>query len=777
MNVSDLEKDLFLAEEEEGFDYRKLFYKILARWWWFVLSVPLCAGIAFFITVKKTPVYSVEAKVMINDTKKGELGTSAVMKELGFAQSDVFVENEMIELQSKNLMREVVKNLELNIRYFQEGMLRPKEWYGEGPVKILADHPENIRDTVLYVKAMEGNRVRLESEQGDLVFEGHFSESIPMGDYCISVEKGGNFSTEKETRVVLHSYGTATTLFYNNLEISLLEKNTNAVKIVVEDALPVRAQRIIRELIATYNSNGIAGKQLVAAKTVEFIDARLKVINRELGDIEDDAEHFKKRNQLTDLNADATFVMEQKKAAVTELLKLETELDVVKSIRVFLEDKDAEEFRILPENLGLTDESLNGGIGKYNEMVLQRSKLLQTARESNPLVTGLEAQLRGVKESIALAVGNVERGLKIKIQSLESESRSVDKRLTSVPTQEKGYRAIARQQELKEKLFLFLMQKREESEIAKLMYVPMAKIIEDPSQKGGPVSPRKAMILLIGLMLGFGLPFGGILLEDVFDTKVRGVEEVEKAVRTPVLGGLPELPEGKTGIFEEDFVMSESMHLIRENLNYMLQQRECPVIMVTSTIPQEGKSLVAAHLAHAYAQVGKKVIVVGCDLRNPRLNVYFQIDNYKGISAYLAGLVPDWKEVVNKIDAHLYAVFGGSVPPNPAQLLSSPRMKELLNQLKKEFDCIIIDTPPLGMLADGFALSKFADACVYIVRAHVLDRKALKLVTDLEKEKRLENLGIVVNGIRMGRKGYGYGYGSKYGYRYGWKYGYGYGRK
>lgn len=767
MNVRDLENDLFLAEEEENFDYRRLLDKILERWWWFVVALPLCLGGAWFVCMKKTPVYSVEAKVMINDTKRGELGTSTVMKELGFAQSDVFVENEMIELQSKNLMREVVKGLELNVRYFREGMLRPKELYKDGPIKILVDHPENIKDTILYVNVEEEEKIKVSSADGEIVFEGHFSESISMGDYCMSVEKRADFQGDGEIRVDMYSYRKATDGLYRGLEISLLEKNTNAVQIAVKDALPVRAEEVIRELIAIYNDNGMTNKQLVSAKTVEFIDARLKVINRELGDIEDDAESFKKRNRLTDLSADAAFVMEQKKAAVTELLKLETELDVVKSIHVFLSDRNAEEFRILPENLGLTDESLNSGIGKYNEMILQRSKLLQTARESNPLVTGLEAQLRSLKESISLAVSNVVRGLNIKIRSLEKESKLVDERLTSVPTQEKGYRAIARQQELKEKLFLFLMQKREEAEIAKLMYVPMAKIIEDPSQKDGPVSPKKSMILLIGFVVGLGLPFGGILLVDMLNTKVRGVEDVEKAIKTPVLGGLPELPANKTDIFHEDFMMSESMHLIRENLNYMIQQKKCPVIMVTSTIPQEGKSLVAAHLANAYAKAGRKVVVLGCDLRHPRLNAYFKIDNYKGLSAYLAGLIQDPKEVINQIGEHLYSIFGGNVPLNPAQLISSPRMEELIEYLKKEFDYIIIDTPPLGMLADGFAISKFTDACLYVVRANVLDKKALRLVSDLEKGKRLQNLSVVVNGIRLARRGYGYGYG------YGGKYGYG----
>lgn len=768
--MNELNNDLFLVEEEENFDFRKFLNKILYRWWWFAISVPLCLGGAIYYYMSRVPVYNVETKVMINDSRKGELGTNAMMKELGFFQGDVFVENEMIELRSKNLMREVVKELDLNVRYFEEGGIREKEFYKNAPFRILIDYPENIRDTSFYVSIGKDDRVEVLTPEGESVFKGNYSERITVGGYSISIEKEPANVKEGEYRVSINSFPVATDVFYGKLDISNLEKNTNAVGLSVKDELPPRAIDLIYRLIAAYNDNGVSNKRIVSTNTVDFINSRLEVINQELSEIEDRAENFKKQNRLTDLASDATFIMERKKSAGAELLKLETDLDVMRSVRDFLDQKAG--FHLLPENLGLADVALNNGIGKYNEMILRRNKLLQTARESNPLIKGIESQLRGLKENIRMAIENVEKGLEIKIQSLEKESQLVDKKLTSVPTQEKQYREISRQQGLKENLFLFLMQKREEAEIAKLMYVPMAKIIEDPNTQGSPVSPKKSMILLIGLVLGVALPFGGIFLLDVLDSKVRDTEDVEKAVNAPVLGSTPELPEGERDVFQENFMMSESMHLIRENLNYMVRQAECPVIMVTSTIPQEGKSLVSAHLANAYAKSGKKTIAIGCDLRNPKMYLYFKCDHHKGLSAYLAGMENDKKNIINKIDDCLYAIFGGSVPPNPTQLIASPRMEELITELKEEFDCIVLDTPPLGILAEGFTLSRLADACVYVVRAHLLDRKDLRLVTDLEKKKRLPNLGIVVNGIKIRRGGYGYGYG----YGYGAKYGYGYGQ-
>ncbi len=713
MKMTNQDSNLIQAEEEEYFDLRAFFFKILARWWWFAISIPLCAGIALYVCFSSTPVYKVGAKVMISDSKKGEVGVNPMLKELGLFQGNMMVENEIVELKSKNLILDVVKELELNVDYTREKVLRDEKLYKDSPVRVLVDLPENIKDTTLYVIAREMNRIEVLDADRNIMFEGEFSRAIPMGDYRMTVERSdSSLRAGDEIRVDLLSYGKAATDFHKRLEINLLEKNTSAVGVSLKETNPIKGMDFLYTMIRRYNENGIDDKQLVSEKTVEFINERLRVINQELGDIENDAESFKKRNQLTNLTSDAALVMEQKKVTDAELLKLATEMDVVKSVRSYLEDRQGEEFRILPERLGLTDETLNSGISKYNEMVLRRGKLLQSARESNPIITGLEMQLRELKSSIRSAIANVEKGLDIKIKSLERESQLVEEKLISVPTQEKQYRSIAREQELKENLFLFLMQKREEAEIAKLMYVPMAKIIENPDPGEHPVAPRKMLILLFGLFIGVVLPVGIMFVADMWDTKVRDASEVEKVVSSPLLGTLPQLPEDKTSVSQEDFLMSESMHLIRENLNYLIKQKGVPVIMVSSTIPREGKSLVAAHLANAYAKAGKKVIVIGCDLRNPKLNEYFKRENKKGLSAYLAGMVDDPGSIIEKVDDNLHVIFGGTVPPNPTQLIASPRMGELLECLKKDFSVIILDTPPLGILADGFSLSGYADDCL-----------------------------------------------------------------
>ena len=754
------ENNLNRERESESIDIKVLVEKFITRWRWFAVSVPLCLVIALLICQSRVPIYNVTGKVMISDSKKGELGTNVMMKELGLAAADMFVENEIVELQSKNLMREVVEELDLNVCYVREGFLRDRELYNDSPVKVLVDNPGEIRDTSFHVLLDTANLVILMNLDGEKMWSGHYSESVPMGDYNLSIEPNRKVTSKEKIRVDLSSFRKTANSFSGNLNVQILVKNTNSVLVSLKDAVPARGIAVINALVKRYNQNGIDNKRIVSEATVEFINERLDVINQELGTIERRAEDFKKTNKLTDITSDAAFVMERKKQSEAELMKLQTELDVLRSIRAAITQKRAEEFSLLPENLGLSDEGLNAGIARYNEMVLRRGKLLQSASESNPIVIGLNTQLQGLKKNIQETIANVESGLLIKLKSVEKENASVNELLTSVPTQEKQYRDIARQQELKENLFLFLMQKR--AEIAKLIYVATAKIIEDPSAGNAPVEPNKALIMLVGLFLGVGIPVGIIFLLDMLNDKVRSIDEVKRALPFPVLGDIPELSQEEVNLLRENFSLSESMQVVREKLNYMLGEKACPVLLVTSGVPGEGKTLVAAHLAKAYAKAGKKTLLVGCDLRNPRLHSYLYKNYSRGLSAYLAGMEPEWRRLVHLLEDNLSVLFGGDVPPNPVALLSSDRFKTLLEEVRGEYDCIILDTPPVGILADALTMVKQADACLCVVRLNVLPRGVLSSLRVLESEHHVTNCGVLVNGVSRRIHYYKYGYGNYY---------------
>lgn len=402
--------------ESESIDVKVLVEKFITRWRWFAVSVPLCLVIALLICQSRVPIYNVTGKVMISDSKKGELGTNVMMKELGLAAADMFVENEIVELQSKNLMREVVEELDLNVCYVREGFLRDRELYNDSPVKVLVDNPGEIRDTSFHVLLDTANLVILMNLDGEKMWSGHYSESVPMGDYNLSIEPNRKVTSKEKIRVDLSSFRKTANSFSGNLNVQILVKNTNSVLVSLKDAVPARGIAVINALVKRYNQNGIDNKRIVSEATVEFINERLDVINQELGTIERRAEDFKKTNKLTDITSDAAFVMERKKQSEAELMKLQTELDVLRSIRAAITQKRAEEFSLLPENLGLSDESLNAGIARYNEMVLRWGKLLQSASESNPIVIGLNTQLQGLKKNIQETIANVESGLLIKLK-------------------------------------------------------------------------------------------------------------------------------------------------------------------------------------------------------------------------------------------------------------------------------------------------------------------------------------------------------------------------
>lgn len=766
--------------EEQEIDFKRFFFSLVARWWWFVISVPVCVGIALYFYLSATPVYEIGANLMINDSAKKEFGPDNVLAGLVNPNvSNAFVENEILEMKSYNLIREVVEDLGLNVRYYTTGNFRDIELYKASPIRIVLQNPTIRESLFFYVKKDQHGLILTDPETRESRHV-KYGEIVDFNDLRFTIEKTEYEFTQDRITVTLSSFFSVAVKFHAQLNVSLLEKWSNAVRIAVSDNVPARGIDLINAIVEKYNTNGVVNKRMVAASTVDFINKRLFVLDKELGDIESQAEVFKKEHKITDIASDAANVATRKNMVDEELLSVEMDLSLVRSIKDYFIYTGEKEYVLLPEELGLSDASLKDGISKYNELVLKRTKLLNTASEDNPAVIAVNRQLDGMKQNLHTNIRNVESALMVKIGNLEKENQAVNRLLASVPTQEKIYRSISRQQEIKEKLFLFLLQKREEAEIAKLMYQPSAKIIEDPRSSSAPISPKRNMIIMVGLFLGLCLPAGVIILLEMLNNKVQGVEEVEKRIKVPILGVFPHLPADKVATpLNDDFLTRESVNLIREKVNYVVGSKEKGVIMVTSTLPGEGKSQLTSFLAYSYARAGKKVIVVGCDLRNPQMHNYFKIKSEGGgLSGYLAGLGDtDDRNLIHHVEAEFPfdVIFGGPVPPNPMQLVSGPRLGELVDRLKERYDYVLIDTPPVGVLADGFSVAPYVDMSVYIVRAGVMEKNALQLINDFESTGRLKRIGIIVNDVIPSRFAYGYKYGYGYGYGHGYGYGYYYG--
>ena len=542
-------------------------------------------------------------------------------------------------------------------------------------------------------------------------------------------------------------------------------------------------QDFINQLLEMYNRNTNNDKNEIAQKTAEFIDERISIISKELGSTEADLETFKRDAGITDLTSEAQIALAGNAEYEKKSVENRTQISLVNDLRKYLKGN---EYEVLPSNVGLQDAALIGAIERYNEMLVERKRLLRTSTENNPAIVNLDTSIRAMKANVQATLEGTLQGLMITKSNLDREASRYSRRIGNAPGQERAYVSIARQQEIKAGLYLMLLQKREENAIALAATANNAKIIDEAIADDTPVSPKRSMIYLIALVLGVGIPVGIIYLIELTKFKIEGRADVEKLTSVPIIGDIPLTDEkndknGSIAVFEnKNNLMSETFRNIRTNLQFMLDNDQ-KVILVTSTVSGEGKSFVSANLAISLSLLGKKVVIVGLDIRKPGLNKVFSLSNKeKGITQYLSNPETDLMELVqpSDINKNLFILPGGAVPPNPTELLARNGLDKAIEILKQNFDYVIMDTAPIGMVTDTLLVGRVADLSVYVCRADYTHKAEYTLINELAIEKKLSKLCTVINGVDLKKRKYGYYYGyGKYGkyYGYGKRYGYGYG--
>ena len=542
-------------------------------------------------------------------------------------------------------------------------------------------------------------------------------------------------------------------------------------------------QDFINQLLEMYNRNTNNDKNEIAQKTAEFIDERISIISKELGSTEADLETFKRDAGITDLTSEAQIALAGNAEYEKKSVENRTQISLVNDLRKYLRGN---EYEVLPSNVGLQDAALIGAIERYNEMLVERKRLLRTSTENNPAIVNLDTSIRAMKANVQATLEGTLQGLMITKSNLDREASRYSRRISNAPGQERAYVSIARQQEIKAGLYLMLLQKREENAIALAATANNAKIIDEAIADDTPVSPKRSMIYLIALVLGVGIPVGIIYLIELTKFKIEGRADVEKLTSVPIIGDIPLTDEkndknGSIAVFEnKNNLMSETFRNIRTNLQFMLDNDQ-KVILVTSTVSGEGKSFVSANLAISLSLLGKKVVIVGLDIRKPGLNKVFHLSNKeKGITQYLSNPETDLMELVqpSDINKNLFILPGGAVPPNPTELLARNGLDKAIEILKQNFDYVIMDTAPIGMVTDTLLVGRVADLSVYVCRADYTHKAEYTLINELAIEKKLSKLCTVINGVDLKKRKYGYYYGyGKYGkyYGYGKRYGYGYG--
>lgn len=784
-------------QDEEKINYQELLFRYIIHWPWFVASVLVCLIGAWVYLHFQTPVYQVSASIMIKDDKKGsgstDLGNLGIG---GVITSTQGIDNEIEVLRSKTILKEVVNNLELYITYYDEDEFPEKELYQISPVivNLTAQEADKLPGSALLAMKLSPEGVLDVNLKVGLNEYNQRFEKLPAvlptdaGTFGFALKdslSGGQMEGHKGERhiraVVSRPFGVAKG-YQGALSIAPTSRTTSVAVVSLMNTNIQRARDFINKLMEMYNRNTNNDKNKVAEKTREFINERIKIIDEELGSTEDKLEAFKRNAGLTDISSDAQLAVSGNAEYEKRRVDNGTQINLVRDLIKYI-NNPLNEYELLPGNIGLSDAGLTTQIGRYNELIIERKRLLRTSTESNPMIVNLDTSIRAMKSNVQAAINGTLQGLLIVKADLEREAGRFSRRISDAPGQERQYVSIARQQEIKAGLYLMLLQKREENAITLAATANNAKIIDEPVATGGPLSPKPNMIYMIALVLGVGMPVGVIFLIGLTKFKIEGRGDVEKLTRLPIVGDVPLTNEkaGSIAVFEnQNTLMSETFRHIRTNLQFMLENDQ-KVILVTSTVSGEGKSFISSNLAISLSLLGKRVIIVGLDIRKPGLNKIFNIPRKEqGITQYLSNPEKNLMDFVQPSDVskNLYILPGGIVPPNPTELLARDGLDKAIETLKKNFDYVILDTAPAGMVTDTLLVGRVADLSVYVCRADYSRKAEFTLINELAADNKLPNICTIINGLDLKKKKYGYYYGyGKYGkyYGYGKRYGYGYG--
>lgn len=758
------------ASNKSEFNIKEQLFFYLQYWKWFIVSILLFLSISFIYLRYYIVEYGVCSTILIKDEKKGGSSEYSAISDMNLFSSKNNVDNEIAILKSRTLSQNVVAGLDLDISYFSEGRLVNLELYKDSPIKILFYNKSKD-----YNKINKTFTIKIESERkyslldldNKVTKEYIFGQKVYNQIGVFTIIKN-NVLTKKgfaTISIVKSSLESKANSFRSSLAVTLVDK-TNVINLTNIDQIPQRGIDFLNEVVNQYNQDAINERNQVANFTKDFINQRLQIITKELGGVEQKAEVFKKSRNLTNLEADSELSLAQATDYDRSVLNTETELKVCEYMLNQISKMKSNE--LIPANIMSSSEGSNGGIDQYNSLVLERRRQLKSATEDNPVIKNMDSQLTSVKLNIIEELKNKQKDLKINILDLSNTRTFFDNKVGRVPTNDRYYNEIARQQHVKESLYLYLLQKREETELSLAATSPKAKII-DKAYLTGSVSLNKSVFYLAAFLLALILPFGILFLMNFLDTKIKYRNDIVGKVSIPYLGDLPRSKDNKDVIKVNSRSSSaEAIRMIRTNLEFMLShvlQNKCKTIFITSSISKEGKTFCAVNLATTIALSGKKVLIIGLDIRNPRLDTYIDLPT-KGLTNYLSSQETTISDYIVKIKdvENLYALASGIIPPNPVELLMNNKVNIMFDELKLQFDYIIVDTAPVSLVTDTLLIAKNADAFIYVMRANYLEKGMLQFAESLYKEKKLPNMCILLNDTEFSKTAsYGYGYGYGYG--------------
>ena len=783
-------------EETSSINFQTIYTAVILHWKWFVLSLIICMGCAMIYLRYKTPVYQAYAKLLIkDDDSRGRGGKSGVLttSNLGIMSNSTGIDNEMEILSSLSIAQQAVRDLKLYVNYLLEGKVKDHLIYNSEPISVDLDpsHLEKLNYPISLEINRKGSSYTITGEylNPKTGVKNSIEKTITSFPTRIDTKTGiitlqsngdrGLLPEGRALKVTILSPKSVATKYAGSLSVSQTSKTTTIAELVLKDESPQRAVDYLRQLAICYNRQANEDKNEIAVRTEEFINGRLEKINAELGSTEGSLEEYKKRNNMVELKMNAAQAVQNQDVYSQKLAEANTQMALLNSISEYMNDP-SNKYQTLPSNVGLSDASATSLIDKYNDIVITRNRLLRSASESSPTVTPLTAQLDDLTSSIQRAMIQARKSMEIERNNIANMYGRYASQTNATPEQERILTQIGRQQDVKSGLYLMLLQKREENSISLAATADKGKLIDDP-QYMGKVSPKNSMIMLIALIMGLAIPAGIIFVINFMRYKIEGHDDVAKLTSLPIIADVAVASE--TAKTKADIVvhenhnnqMEEVFRSLRTNLQFIMAENE-KVVLFTSSTSGEGKTFTAANLAVSFALLDKKVVLVGLDIRKPRLAELFEINDHQhGITNLLTQPDPtaaDVKKQILKsgISNNLDILMAGPIPPNPAELVARKSLDQVIDILKETYDYVLIDSAPVGLVTDTLQIGRVANATVFLCRADYTPKEAFGYINDLAKEKKLPNMCVVINGIDMSKKKYGYYYGygryGKYG-RYG----------
>lgn len=771
---------------KQAYDFiriQDLFYLCLGKWYWFVISLAVTIGVAVIYLLTTPPVYTRSASLLIKEDSKGNSISDAagVLSDIDLFQTSTNVNNEMQSLQSPAVMLDVVKRLHLDISYYMDGGFYKKVLYGQVcPYMVSFNDLRDNESIAFTINPTKNGQVKLsdfshdgEDIDGEVTSMLNDTVDTPVGKLFI---KSINDSLNYEAPVFVSriGYQDATENYASNLSVSLNDEKSTVINLSFKDVCIQRAEDVLNTVIAIYNENWIKDKNLIAVSTSQFINERLGVIEQELGNVDENISSYKSEHLLPDVQAAASMYMAQSSETNTQILALNTQLSMARYIRNYLTNATSEN-QLLPANSGIESTGIEQQIANYNTAQLRRNDLVANSSEKNPLVVDMDQSLENMRHAIITSIDNHITTLNTQLRSLQQSEQQTTARIAANPTQGKYLLSVERQQKVKEALYLFLLQKREENELSQAFTAYNTRVITPPSGSMIPTAPVKKNIALVAIALGLLIPVVIIFIRENMNTKVRGRKDLE-SLSLPFAGEIPLAASGKKKSETAKSIVitqgnrdiiNEAFRVLRTNLEFMLDVKtdgKASVTLFTSFNPGSGKTFLTMNTAATIALKGKRVLVIDGDLRHGSASAYLG-SLYKGLSDYLGKREKSLNDLIqeNPDCPGFFLLPAGTIPPNPTELLAEPLFKETIEQLRGYYDYIFIDCPPIDIVADTQIIEKLADRTIFVVRAGLLERDMLPELQRMYDGKRFKNMTLLLNGTEGG--------GNRYGYRYGYRYG------